>query len=68
MVKVAKPQLKKDASLSQEYSTLLVEKANLPRMGSKFDHDIFRPNSWCTSFYKRITTVFLAQRGSCFQL
>ena len=33
-------------------------------MGSKFGPDKFKPNSWCMSFYKLITAVFLVQRGS----
>ena len=35
-------------------------------MGSKFVPDEFRINSGYMSFYNHITTVFLAQRGGCF--
>ena len=54
------------ASSSQEYSGYMIIKTHIPRMGSKFVPDEFRINSLCMSFYNHITTVFLAQRGSCF--
>ena len=41
----------------------MIVKTHIPRIGSKFVPDEFRPNSGYISFYNHINTVFLTQRG-----
>ena len=58
------PDLLSAAGHRENFSSCMVIKTHIPRIGSKFGPDEFRINSGYMSFYNHITTVFLGSRGS----